>query len=300
MAGDTLFTRRARLAELIGISRSQTIPADLQTRLNGYIEDAIRKITREHEWPFMRGYDRIELEAVVTEGTVAVTAGDTAVTGTGTSFPTTWSGVTYAEMRIGRQTYRVASIDSGTGVTLTDAAIETSTAASFQLYKSRYVLPTLYAMETLVSTVGAQDALLATSNEQLQGMKAQMLSFGRPTYWACVGYVSGLPEIEVYPVPNYNEILHVRGLKLPTIPSTDNGTDDIPEQWSHVVDLWAQVELFHSMKDDRYSATLQRAMLELNRMIQSADPNRDGARFELDPRFYRNPHRYQGSYGWIN
>jgi hypothetical protein len=300
LPGDTLFTRRARMGELIGIPRSQTIPSDIQTQMNGYVEDAIRKITRTHEFPFMRGYDRIELQAKVSAGTVAVTLGGTAVTGTGTAFPTVWDGESYAEIRINREVYRVASITDATNLVLTDAATATETAADFQLYKARYLLPALYAIETVISTVGAQDAVEAVSNEHLQAMKAQFLSFGRPRYWACVGYVGGLPEIELYPAPNYNETLHVRGLKLPTIPSSDSDTDDIPEQWSHVVDLFAQANLFYALEDKRYGTAIGRAENELQEMIQQTDPNRDGARWELDPRFYRNPRRHQGYGGVVN
>jgi len=295
-----LFTRRARLAERIGISRSQTIPADLQTQLNGYVEDAIRRISRHHEWGWMRGYDRIELEAKVDVGTVAVSAGGTAVTGTGTAFPTVWANEDYGEMRIGREVYRVASITDGTNLVLTDSALVEATAASFQLYKNRYVLSNVYALETIVSTVGAQDAVEAVSNEHVQGMKSQFLSFGRPRFWSNPEYVGGLPVIEVYPVPNYNEILHVRGLKLPTIPSADGDTDDIPEQWSQVVDEWAKVEMYEAMEDQRYSTALRMAEKSLARMIQESDANRDGARFELDPRFYRNPRRHQGYGGVVN
>ena len=248
----------------------------------------------------MRGYDRIELEAKVDEGTVAVTAGATAVVGTGTDFPLVWANEDYAEIRIGREVYRVASITDATNLVLTDAALATSTAADFQLYKNRYVLANVYALETIVSTVGAQDSVESVSNEYIQGIKAQFLSFGRPRYWSCPEYVGGLPMIEVYPVPNYNEVLQIRGLKLPTIPSADGDTDDIPEQWSQVVDEWAKVEMYEAQEDQRYSAALKMAMGSLQRMIQESDSNRDGARFELDPRFYRNPRRHQGYGGVVN
>lgn len=288
------------MGELIGISRSQAIPADLQTQFNGYVEDAIRRITRHHEWGWMRGYDRIELEAKVDVGTVAVTAGQTAVVGTGTAFPTVWANEDYAECRIGREVYRVASITDAENLVLTDAALVTTTAASFQLYKNRYVLSNVYALETIVSTVGAQQAVEAVSNEYMQSIKSEFLSFGRPRYWSCPEYVLGKPMIEVYPVPNYNESLQIRGLKLPTIPSDDGDTDDIPEQWSHVVDLWAKVGMYEAMEDQRYAAALKQGMADLARMMQESDANRDGARFELDPRYYRNPRRHQGYGGVVN
>ena len=123
MPGDTLFTRRARLGELIGIRRKQAIDPDMQTQFNGYIEDAIREITRAHEWEFMRTPDTIELQAKHAGGTVSTTDGSVTVTGVDTGFPTGWPNQTYAEFRVQGESYPVVSIDSGTQITLAQAAV---------------------------------------------------------------------------------------------------------------------------------------------------------------------------------
>lgn len=285
------------MGELIGIPRSQTIPSDLQTQLTGYVEDAIRRITRSHEWGFMRGYERIEMEAALTEGTIAVTAGGTAVVGTNTAFPTDWANEDYAELRINDEAFRVASITDANNLVLTDAALTTETAASFVLYKPSYLLSTITGIESIGPTGGARNSMEEVSIEVMRSTKARSATFSRPMQWATHSYVGGMPRIELFPVPFYNEIIHVYGLKNPTIPVNDGDTDEIPEQWSKIVDLWAQVEMFHALEDKRYVVAFGRATNETLKMMQEASAGQSGDRFQLDPNLYSTPHgqyRYGG------
>lgn len=283
MGSDTLFTRRARLAAQLGIKRSQTIPSDLQSELNDFVEKAIYYVANAHEWPWLRAYERVELQPRYVSGSITIDSGDlTAVAGTGTA----WDGLGLTEMYFGGNEYRVSSITDDTNLVLTDAALAAVSDANYELYKTDYTLSTVFVPETMRVSLTARRPLDRVGVDVMDGLRANRRRSGHPEQWTIIGYSSGKPILRFYPIPYYNEIVHVYGKKSPTIPTADNDTDDFPNEMSHVIDEWAKVFLFEFNSDPRY----QMAMMKAQDMLIRAYDQMDGAdQFVLDPAVFANP-----------
>lgn len=294
----TLSTRRTNLARLIGIHG--TIQPNVQAMLDDAIQRALRYIYRYARWPFMESEWRVELEANYATGTIS--SSGTAVTGSGTTFPTGWTA-TYARMRFGGEIYRVSSIDSTTGITLTDTPLANASAGSaYDLYIERYVISTnVETLTTLWLANLASKRLMYVPPAEMDELKGTQVMFAHPTKWTTRGVdSSGDYIIEVWPIPGSNEILHARGIKDGTIVTADGDTDDIPDRFSDIVDDLARMYLYEEKKDERFAAAAQRAEMGLMRMIQMSDVNSGEKAWGLDSYRYHTPDQHADSVVTVN
>jgi hypothetical protein len=287
MGTTTLATRRRRLAALFGIPDNSEIPTQIQTEIDDFIQRALRDVYGFHRWEFLSFYSRVELEAAYTTGSVAVTAAGTAWTGTGTSWATAYDSAGTAKIRADGEIYRVASVDSTTGITATDAALKTLSGESYALYMDEVSLDS--TLESITSIYGAlgETRLLPMPPADMDDHKSRKYYSGRPQFFAPRGVDSnGYTIIEFYPIPAFNEVLHIRGTKAGTIPSADADTDDVPTRFSNVVDERAKAYLYEYRNDPRFSAAMQNYVEMRQRMIQAENPVQGPRRVLLDPAVY--------------
>lgn len=288
MGTTTLKTRRARLAALMGIPANRTIPSHIQTELDEIIAKAFRYVYNYDRWEWLWDDERIELQAAYSLGTVDVAAGGTAWTGNGTAWDTGWSG--FLKIRAKGEVYGVTSVDSATGVTGTDAALEALTAEDYALYIDQFSLgANIVNFESL--TVKFPSArLLYMPPAVMADHKSRGMMEGRPQFFAPAGYDStGYPTIELYPIPANNEILHIQGYAAGTIPTADGGTDDVPNRFSDCVDERAKMLLYEYMgfaKQENamaYQLAQQRLSELMRRMKDECQLDQGPQRISLDP-----------------
>ena len=288
MGTTTLKIRRARLAALMGVPANRTIPSHVQTELDEIIAKAFRYVYNYDRWEWLWYDERIELEAGDNAGSVAVTAGGTAWTGTGTAWDTGWSG--FMKMRAKGEVYNLTSIDSTTGITATDAALETLSGEDYQLYIDKVSLgANIVNFESLVVTF-PQARIRYMPPAVMADHKSRGYLPGRPQFFAPAGYDSnGYPTIEFYPIPANNEILHINGYGAGTIPTADGGTDDLPDRFSDCVDERAKMLLYEYMgfaKQENmvaYQLAQQRLTESMRRMKDESQLEQGPQRISLDP-----------------
>lgn len=288
MGTTTLATRRARLAALMGIPANRTIPSHIKTEIDEIIAKALRWVYNRDRWEWLWYDERIELEAAYGEGSVAVTAGGTAWTGTGTAWDTGWSG--YMKMRAKGEVYNLTSIDSTTGITATDAALETLSGEDYHIYIDRVSLG--------ANIVNFESLSITFPNARIRYMPPAVMADhksrgflpGRPQFFGPAGFDSdGYPTIEFYPIPSNNEILHIQGYGAGTIPTADGGTDDIPDRFSDVADYRAEMLLYRYMgfakQENAIAYQLAQQMCEdaLRRMKDESQLEQGPQRISLDP-----------------
>ena len=288
MGTTTLKTRRARLVALMGIPANRTIPSHVQTEVNEIIAKAFRYVYNYDRWEWLWDDERIELQAAYSLGTVAVTAAGTAWTGTGTGWDTTWSG--YMRIRAKGEVYNVTSIDSTTGITATDAALETLSAEDYTLYIDQVSLGANIVNFESLSVKFPSSRLIYMPPAVMADHKSRGLMVGRPQFFSPAGYDSNdYPTIEFYPIPANNEILHVQGYSAGTVPTADGGTDDIPNRFSDCVDERAKMLLYEYMgftKQENmaaYQLAQQRLTEAMRRMKDEAQLDQGPQRISLDP-----------------
>lgn len=281
----TLSEMRSRLGRLIGLPGSVT--PRMEAALNQYIQDALREIYSYARWEFLEAAYRIELEAAYTTGTVAVTAAGTSWTGTGTSWATGFDDAGLASIRAAGEVYRVTSIDSTTGLTATDAALETLTAEDYVLYMDVVSLPS--ALESIDSCHVSRNSrrLDPMQPAVMAGHKSRGYRGGSPQYFAPFGTdASAVRQLELYPIPGANEILHVRGYKAGTIPTADGGASDIPDRFLNVVMARAKSMMYEAMKDARMQTAVGEYANGIFRMVMDASLNQGPMAVGLDPAVY--------------
>jgi hypothetical protein len=280
----TLLQRRSKLGRLLGIHG--TIQPAMETTLNNAIWDALRDVYTFERWDFLDAYSRVELEAAYAAGTISVTAAATAWTGTGTTWDTGWTA--NVKVLADGNIYRVASIDSTTAITSTDAALATLTNTEYTLFINEYSLDSALENVEAVSVHSGGGRLTPVMPSFLEAAKAQGLRIGTPEYFANAGIdANGYTRIEVWPIPGANQILEVRGYRAGTIPTGDSSTDDVPQRFSNVVDHRAEFYVWKHKNDPRMQIANGEFGREISMMVDKHSVNQGPVRIQLDPNVHR-------------
>lgn len=280
----TLKTWRTQLARQVGVDIDNITPR-VSDALDEYIQNALRDIYSYHRWEFLEETYRYRLYAAASDGTVAVTAAGTVWTGTDTGWDTGMSGGT-VKIRSDGEVYRITTVDTSTQATATDAALRTLSAEDYVLYMDEVNLAA--AIESIEAMwVATEDKrVLPIPQASMADHKSRGFYSGHPQYFAPKGRdSSGYPRIELYPIPAYDEILHVQAYKAGTVPTSDGGTSDIPDRFQNVVLARAKMYLHESPtgKPELYSpAASEYARLQMM-MVQQACINQGPMTLKLDP-----------------
>jgi len=113
--------------------------ADQTDDIEECIGDGLRKVYAAHSWSFFRPIETITTVAPYATGTVTIASG--VVTLVGGTFPS-WSAV--GVLKVGNDYYDVNTRDSNTQLTLEDTSVTQATAASYELGRPEYDLPTSF------------------------------------------------------------------------------------------------------------------------------------------------------------
>ncbi len=131
-------TLATELADELGEDASDT---EVMARINTWLNDTFEDImARQPDWKFAREYKQLIMTIPYTTGTVTITQDSAIVTGSGTSWNSTWRNRIFWVDGSGVN-YKVASVDSATQLTL-DVAIQEASASAqgYTLVQNRYPL----------------------------------------------------------------------------------------------------------------------------------------------------------------
>jgi len=168
--------------------------------------DAFRRISERRTWSYLVKYNQFILPQVYNTGTVSVTQGLTAVTGSGTTFSPSMVG---RQFRIGNATpiYTIASYTSATQIDLQFPWGGASVAGSgYQIYLC-YLTPAtdFHAFISVYDPNFNWQLRLNVSQQELNNWDAQRANTGQAYVVASYDYspnfgsTPGLPRYEVWP-----------------------------------------------------------------------------------------------------
>ena len=113
------------------------------TEVDRAINNALISLYSNYPWPWRQHVVTIQTQAPYSTGTLTVSAGSRSVTGSGTTFDTTWTGM-WLKMDGESEWYQVKTISSTTALILEQPYRGSLTSgATYKLYKRVYTLPSV-------------------------------------------------------------------------------------------------------------------------------------------------------------
>lgn len=216
--------------------------------LDGFINSRLREILDKYPWSRLIKTSTLQTVAIYETGTVAVTNGSTAVTGTGTTFT---AGMTGRRFRVeGREEYYTFTRTAATTGTL-DRAYEgdDDTGATYKIFQPIATLPSdCDVVESLKSIVENRD-LDQIERETLDKLNASRESYGSPLLFAPYDDDSTpLPQIELYPIPEESEGMILR-YKRGSIGLTSSSDELLTWINEHCLIAGVEADLLHMQGD---------------------------------------------------
>ncbi|MGA9769175.1 MAG: hypothetical protein WBV94_09050 [Blastocatellia bacterium] len=178
--------------------------------LKNAVNATYREILDKFPWTRLEKSSSIQTVAIYETGTVAVTQGSTAITGTGTVWTT---GMTGRRFRIdGREEfYTFTRTGNGTGTTERTYEGEDDGAASYRIFDNIVTLPSDLRVLESIKVPSINRDLDQIGREQLDQFAPARLDYGPPEVYAPFDdSAGGLPQIELYPIPETAEGLPIR------------------------------------------------------------------------------------------
>jgi hypothetical protein len=222
-----------------------------QLAIAHWLNDRYRELVSKAQFEHLRKTGELVLEASVTDGTIGVTRGGTAVTGTDTTWATSPTVATHEHWYFRTRTawYKIASVTNDTTLTLATAFSEdTVSDGSYQIVKPthalasdarwlgtfvfprlRYKIPTVSAAEIDIEDPG------------------RLLAEGSPLKVAQVGVdASNLIKVEIYPPPKETELVRYSYWSLPT--DLEMVSDIPPQIDQHVLKEGTLIDFYRACK----------------------------------------------------
>lgn len=164
--------------------------------LTSWIQRSYREILDHRDWQGLHQDGLLMVVGSYDAGTVALTQGSTAVTGTGTAFTTQMTG---RKFRIvgGQEWYTFSYVSATSGTLDRPYEGETDATATYVIYQDRYALP---GAVKLVETMGGEGAT------PLEIVRCQPWTLGQPLMWGPGNDSSEdtppvLKSVELWPAP---------------------------------------------------------------------------------------------------
>lgn len=235
--------------------------------LDGWLQDRYRQVLQRVSWQRLEMRSLVSLVAEYATGTVTVTNGSTAITGSGTTWAATMNG---RLIRIGAdQEWYEFTYVSGTAGTLDREYVGASAAgASYRINKSVYALDTDVRDVQRVGLLDPETPLSRQTTKEIDRADLNRNTYGTPQAWALYMDQVSSPavQIEVWPVPVLAGTLLVSYLYDPAVP-TSASTELLP--WVNVAALKAGVgaDALRHGKDygggDRMEIVFERLVVEM-------------------------------------
>lgn len=215
---------------------------DTRTHVKNFLNRSANEIWRA--WPARERRKEAILSTLApySTGTVSISVASSTVTGSGTTFPSTYTtGLAKFATGYAAPWYYVATRDSGTQLTLAgtsiwaDAALSGSTYALWQdTYNLESDVDTL--IEVRLLSTGNDGPIAITSEARLDEVAYHPRWSGFPRACAMVPQSSaGLKRIRIWPAPDATYRLSYRYLKAYTDMSADGDECVVPEEWRDII-----------------------------------------------------------------
>lgn len=181
--------------------------------LLGIINDVTQRYVNSYQWSRLSKTASLLTSALYETGTISVTNGSTAITGTDTVWT---SAMTGRRIRIsGRnETYVFTYTSATTGNLDRGYEGDTDTAATYQIFQSVYALPADVDQIDSVEVPSLNRDLDQESPEYLDKLATDRWALGHPMFYTTAPDITTAgvqyPAIELYPVPDIAEGLIVR------------------------------------------------------------------------------------------
>ena len=239
---------------------------------------AQQDIAMRYPWPFLRTRESAVTVVDKTDGTVAISAGGTTVTGSSTSFAAADVGK-YIQFDGSNDWYRISARTSTTDITIDTAYAGTSalSGATYTIRKFFYSLSS--SVDRILDIKNWETAIriVQTDYGTLDWISGANMAQGATSAYAAYGIdSSGNVQLTFYPFPSDARIFEVKYLKRLSDLSADADLSVIPVKWHHVIVEGALVYGFRFMrKFDIATAWAQTYLGHLEEMKQNCKQSLD-------------------------
>jgi hypothetical protein len=260
--------------------------------LKGYINARLREILDRNDWLRLIKTGIIQTIAPYVTGTVALTNGSNAVTGTGTTFTASMTGRRFrVSGRNETYTFTYVSATSGT----LDRVFEgdTDTGLGYRIFKAVYSLPADVDRVESVFVPSMRRDLNLRGREWLDAHFGGREFYGAPEFFTLTddsSDASPLVQIELYPIPEIAEGLPIR---YRVLVADLSATSDILPVWisPNAIIYGVESDLLALTKDYAGAAFKQQAFEQAVAGMLRQDAMQTGAEAIATHPRYTN-HRY--------
>lgn len=170
--------------------------------LDGWLFDRYQEILDKLPWQRLDAQWAFDAPGIVREGTVALTSGSASITGSGTAWAAAMSG---RAIRFGNESaYYGFTHVSGTSATLDRPyAGATASGVAYAIFQNVFALPGDVRVLRAVKPIDALPELEKIDRDVFNDLARDRQRVGRPQFYRpFMDDGSGLPQIEVWPVPD--------------------------------------------------------------------------------------------------
>jgi hypothetical protein len=232
------------------VDEIKTIPIDEARRR---VNRAYRDVSRMHGWQHNLKRFTLQTEAAYTTGTVA--ASGTTLTGTGTTWLTSWT--TAPSMRRvaiqGRSEPYDITVVSATSATLADTWLGSSDSGlTYRMFRDTYPLPTDCGAAKLVAIYDPEQRVRLWNFNQAKFLDVRSENpalTGIPECFSVVNNTSETnprPQIQMYPATSAVRAYHGWYFKRPAVLSADANVFDVPEDYEEMIPLHAMISYYET------------------------------------------------------
>jgi hypothetical protein len=167
--------------------------------ITNFVNRRYQSLLRSWQWSFLK--DRAVLTTVnpYSTGTVTVSNGSVAVTGSGTTWTSAMLGRQFRASSLG-EFYEIASVESATSLSLRYAyGGNTASGAAYSIFQHIY---SLVSTATKIQSIVYRFPLKEANKESMDQIDAERKSTGTPQWFIYLGKdSSGYQQVEIHPVP---------------------------------------------------------------------------------------------------
>lgn len=200
------------LASLVDFAKRFSEDSNTQWADEMYLDlvnDTVAQVFNAARWPFLEAETSIAMIAPYETGTISVTEDSAAVTGSGTTWLTTWPTGAILEIQGDSNQYVVSVFGSTTALTLDKAVLRTTASGlTYTLSFPCYDLPSDMLEMGPPQRTAWNNFLSPVSFEQYLHLRQQNYFSGLLQYYAIVpGDGTTVPKIYLYPAPGVEELI---------------------------------------------------------------------------------------------
>lgn len=239
------------------------------TPIRGFVQavnEVVDQINEEGEWSFWQKKTDIVLLDEYNDGTVEMTQGSVAVTGTGTAFTEDMVGRKFTSSST--EVYTIAARNNGTEIELDTAFVSDSASGkTFSIYQDTFALPSDLRKaigfwdETIQRVVGFVSPLLIKDMDTSISFSSN--GFGGRLVGQFTYNSSNVPQVIFYPRPTTAAKIPVWYYKFPTAVTGPSGTPDMPTEMHNLIGLGL---IAHYTRDKNDFENFQRALKKRKKM----------------------------------